>query len=152
MANIESYFPVAYSVQHDSFADLCFTTYFHYSNHTESASTVENSNSTIELPCEEFWCVWFPNFSSSCLAQIESESKAFKNITTAAMKIIRLIYNVVSISLHIMDKTIMAATRYTEVLSIRYMFLMQLTKPLKTLAPELPIELSHRSSSSKLCG
>ena len=99
MANTESstyYFPVAYSVQHDSFADLNFTTYFHYSNHTESASTVENSNSTIELPCEEFWCVWFPNFPSSCLAQIESESKAFKNITTAAMKIIRLLYNVVS--------------------------------------------------------
>ena len=96
MANIESYFPVAYSVQHDSFADLCFTTYFHYSNHTESASTVENSNSTIELPWEEFWCVWFPNFPSSCLAQIESESKAFKNITTAAMKIIRLLSNVVS--------------------------------------------------------
>ena len=58
--------------------------------------------------------------------------------------------NVVSICLHIMDKTIIAATRYTLVLSIRYMFLMQLTKPLKTLAPELPMELSHRSSSSKL--
>ena len=66
--------------------------YFHYSNHTESASTVENSNSTMELPWEEFWCVWFPNFSSSCLAQIESESKAFKNITTAAMKIIRFLF------------------------------------------------------------